>query len=289
MILRCGHRAHRRAAVIAALLLILGGCTAAPEFAWQRVDDIITDRADEWLDLQPPQEQRLRQRLQPWLEEVRRQRLDEYADFLDELAGRIDKDIRLDDVRWANERFDALYKETMRSFLPVIVPTLAELSPAQQRHLAQGMKERNSDYRADYIDGRDEGRYALAERIIDAVERWTGRLEPKQRSMIHADVHELPRTAPAWFRYRRNMQQRLLQQIEDGAAPAEIEHTLRRWWVEQGRNDIARWDRMEELRSGLHRTLLELARSLSALQRAETRRRLQARADNLRTIAAGVD
>lgn len=285
-----GHRVRRFIALTAALLLTFGGgCAVAPEFAWQQADDIIVGRADAWLDLESSQEQRLRQRLQPWLKEVRGKQLGKYADFLHEMAGRIDEDIGLDDARWANERFDTLYRETMRSFLPVITPTLAELSPAQRRHLAQRMQERNRDYREDYIDGRNEGRYALAERIIEAVERWTGTLEPKQRGLVHANVRELPRTAPAWFRYRRDMQQRLLQQIENGAAPAEIERTLHRWWIERGRHDIPQWERMEQLRRGLQRTLVELGRSLSDLQRAEARRRLRTRADNLRTIAAGAD
>lgn len=285
-----GRRARRfSCSTLGLVLSLVAGCAAAPQLAWQRVDDVIVDQADEWLDLEPRQEQHLRQRLLPWLEEVRHQRLEEYADFLRALADRLDEDIDLEDARWANERFDALYEETMSSFLPVITPALTDLSPAQQRHLAERIQERNREYRDDYVDGRDGGRYAIAERIIEAVERWTSTLYTRQRKLIHTHVRELPRTTPDWYRYRRDMQQRLLQQIEDGASDAEIEHTLRRWWVERGKDDMPESTPIETLRTGLHRTLVELGHSLSAEQRAEARRRLRARADNLLTIAAGAD
>lgn len=291
MTIRHGLHARRPSFAIAALLVLFlaGGCAAVPQLAWQRADDLIVNRINEWLDLEPGQEQRLRQRLEPWLRDVREKRLPEYAESLRALAERVDADIDAGDVRWATDRFETLYTDTMRSFLPVISPTLAELSPAQQRHLANRMEERNRDFRDDYIEGRDEGRYAVAERIIEAVEHWTGSLDSRQQELVHNDVRELPHTPPVWFDYRRSMQQQLLAQVEDGTAPATIEQTLQRWWIERGRNDIPQWHRMEKWRSGLRAILLELGRSLTALQRAEARRHLRSRADSLEIIAAGAD
>lgn len=285
-----GHRARRLALALGVLLpALVGGCTIAPELAWQQADDVIIVRTNDWLDLEPGQEQRLRQRLEPWLKEVRRQRLAEYAEFLHELADRISADVDLDDARRISERFEVLYRDTVNSFLPIIVPTLTTLSPEQRRHLADRMEERNEEYRADYIDGRDDGMYAIAGRIIEAVERWTGALDPHQRTLVHERVRELPRTAPRWHRYRRDMQHRLLAQIEQRATAAEIERTLQEWWVERGADEFAESERVEALRDGLQRTLVELGRSLGAGQRAEAQRRLRARAETLQSLADNSD
>ncbi len=285
-----GHRARRPALALGVLLPALaGGCTLAPELAWQQADNVIVVRANDWLDLEPRQEQQLRQRLEPWLQDVRRQRLALYAEFLRELADRVTADIDLDDARRVSDRFEVLYRDTASSFLPIIAPTLATLSPEQQHHLANRIRERNDEYRADFIEGRDDGMYAIAERIMEAVERWTGALEPKQRAVVHEHVRELPRTAPQWFRYRRNMQQRLLAQIEEGAPVEAMERTLHHWWVERGADEFADSPRVKELREGLHRTLVELGRTLTAAQRAEARRRLHARAETLQTLADNSD
>lgn len=279
---RLGRRA--RLLVPALLLALVAGCAAAPEFFWQRVDDAVIDRADDWLSLEAEQERRLRGRLEPWLRDLRRERLAEYAAFLEGLAERIGPGFGPADVRWANDRFETLYARTMDSFLAVIAPTLAELSAGQRRHLARRMRERSSEYRAEYVDSRDDGMYALAERVIRAIERWTGSLDPGQRALVHDRVRELPRTTDAWARWRERMQQRLLELLERGAGAGEIERFLHRWWV--GRAEDVPAVRMGELRAGLLETLVAVGRSLSPAQRAEARRRLRDRAASLRTLVA---
>ena len=279
------HPARRRARVAGLLLLLpLGGC-ALPELAWQQLDDVLVARADEWLDLTPDQEQALRGRLEPWLAGLRRERLPGYARFLDGLAVRVRPDIDLDDARWASDRVDRLYADGVESFLPVITPTLADLSPAQRAHLADRMAEANEAYRADFIDGRDDGMYALAERIIAAVERWTGTLDANQRALVHRRARELPRTSAQWLRFRERMQEQLLARIESGAGPAEIERTLQRWWIGPLNGEAAVAAETAALRDGLLRTLVALGRTLTAEQRAEARRRLRARSDTLWALA----
>lgn len=288
MTLARGLRAGRRWLAPALLVLAAAGC-ALPELAWQRLDEIVVGRADHWLDLAPRQEQALHERLVPWLRTVRRERLPAIAAFLDALAARVEPDIDLADMRWAGRRFDRLYAETVRSFLPAIAPTLADLSPQQRAHLERRMHEANEDYRADFIDGRDQGMYALAERVIAAVEPWTGPLDTDQRSLVHQRVRALPRTQPQWLRFRERMQQQLLARIEDGAAPTQIERTLRQWWIEPLVGGIGELEDTRALRDGILRTLVALGRSLSAEQRAEARRRLHARAADLQTLAASAD
>jgi len=271
----------------ACLLFPVAGC-ALPELAWERADNVVLGRTNDWLDLEPRQESLLQTRLQPWLRDVRRHRLGEVADAIDELAARIQGDIERDDVGWAERRFRALYNDIIESFLPVITPTLAGITDSQRRHLADRFEEENREDREHLIEGRDGGRYALAERMIEQIERWTGSLGLEQRELIHARVRDFPDTAGSWLDYRRRMQQRLLAALEAGAPAGELETLLHRWWIERaGRTPRESRDAVA-FRSAVRGTLVEVGRSLTPMQRAEARRRLRDRAELLRQLTESV-
>lgn len=272
-----------RASVAGCLLALLAGC-ALPELAWERADDVVVSRTNDWLDLEPRQQARLQARLQPWLRDVRSNRLGEFAAAIDGLAARIGSDLDAADARWAEDRFRALYDETVESFLPVIAPTLAGLTDSQREHLASRFEEENREDR-ERLEGRDGGRYALAERMIEQIERWTGPLDLEQRELIHARLREFPDTAGGWLDYRRRMQQALLAELEAGASAAELETLLRRWWIERAGRTPEESRDAAAFRAAVRGTLVEVARSLSPMQRAEARRRLQDRARILRGLA----
>lgn len=281
------HASRSRFALVfgACLSLLVGGCAALPELAWERADDVVLSRTNEWLDLEPRQQSRLQARLQPWLRDVRRNRLGEFADAIDGLAARIQPDIDDADARWAEDRFRTLYRKTAESFLPVITPTLAGITDNQRKHLASRFEEENREDRERLLEGREHGRYALAERMIEQIERWTGPLDTDQRELIHARVREFPDTADSWLAYRRRMQQRLLAEFEAGATATELETLLHGWWIERaGRTPEESRDAVA-FRAAIRATLVEVGRSLSPMQRAEARRRLQDRAQVLRRLA----
>jgi hypothetical protein len=81
------------------------------------------------------------------------------------------------------------------------------------------------------------------------------------------------------------MQQALLADLEAGASASELATTLHRWWIERaGRTPEESRDAVA-FRAAVRGALVEVARSLSPMQRAEARRRLQDRAQILRQLA----
>lgn len=265
------------------LLLLLAGC-AYPELVWRQADDMVLGRAREWLDLQPAQETRLQERLQPWLREVRRENLGTYAEYLEELADRITVSLDENDARWADHRFRQLYNEAVESFLPVISPTLANLEARQHKHLAQRFRESNEHYRKRFIEGRDSGRYAIAEDMIDAVELWTGPLDTTQRSLVHEHASGFPAANSLWLNYRAQRQKELLQQMAADATTQELERTIRRGWIEHADRSPETVAHGQALRDAMRAALVSLAQHLSPAQRAEARRRLRERAADLRAL-----
>lgn len=282
-----GRRADSIAARIVlgpCLCLLVAGC-AVPELAWNLADNVIVQRTDDWLDLESRQQAQLQSRLQPWLQEVRRDRLGEVADAIDEFATRITPKLDLADARWAENRFRQLYNETMTSFLPVIAPTLAAMDERQHKYLAERLDEENREDRERFTSGRDDGRYTLAERMIEQVERWTGVLDTEQRALVHARVREFPDSGESWLAYRERMQQKLLGRIETGASAAELERTLHDWWIKRTGRTPEQAEQADAFRREVRETLVAVARSLSPMQQAETRRRLRDRSAILRQLA----
>lgn len=282
---RSDGRAGPRLAAAGVLLLVLGGCSFLG-FAWQWAGGAIVGRVDYWLDLDERQEERLARRLEPWLEGMQRTRLPAAAAALDGFADRTAAGFGTADVEWASDRFWALYRETLDDVVAWLAPTLASLDARQRRHLARRMKRSNADYRAEYVDVSErERKRALAERIIEQVERWTGPLEPAQHELIHERARHLPDTAPAWYEYRLRMQAGLLAELARDAPPESIAAHLRAWWIEFEPRRPADVAGTRALRAGIRALLVDVAVTLEADQQATTVRRIRSLGADLTALA----
>ena len=279
------HRRCARAIPVLLTALLFSGC-AALEFAWRFVDGYLVSEVDEWVDLEADQEDRLQARLQPWLEQVRRDELPRLAALLRDTAHHVENGFDFEDTRRGATRLADIYRDTLRGFIPLLAPTLADLGPDQLAYFEQRLREHNEAYRARYVDGRGDGRYALAERMIEGIERWTGPLEPRQRALVHDDVRTWPQTSEEWSSYRARMQKRLLAHLAADVPVHRIEHTLVVWWVEQGARPAAERHRTAALQESVLRTLVRVGRSLSLMQRADAARRMRGWARSFESVAA---
>lgn len=280
-------RARHAAAWLLALAL-LGGCSWIPEYAWDRFGATLVSRTDEWLALDADGEDALRARMAPWLDDMRRERLPRYAAFLRALAERTrDGGFGAGDAVWLDARAEPLYDDAVESALAWLAPTLAGIDTEQRRHLAGRMREVNAEYRADHVDGPRRARAeAMARRIIDQVERWTGDLDWRQRRVVHERAAELPDTAPDWYRYRLRMQAGLLALLHAGADDRALRAHLASWWIRQDTRRPGERRASRALRAGLRELLVELYDTLSSSQRNGAIRRLRSVADDLDTITA---
>lgn len=279
-------RTVRHATAWLLALALLGGCSWIPGYAWDRFGTTLVSRTDEWLALDAEHKDALRARMAPWLDELRRERLPRYAAFLRTLAERTrDGGFDAGDAAWLEAHADLLYQDAVESALAWIAPTLADIDTEQRRHLAGRMREVNAEYRADHVDGPRRARAeAMARRIIDQVERWTGDLEWRQRRVVHEQAAELPDTVPDWYRYRLRMQAGLLALLHAGADERALRAHLTSWWIRQDTRRPGERRASQALRAGLRALLVELYDALSPSQRDGAIRRLRSVADDLDTI-----
>jgi|GEM_PF-1943158 hypothetical protein len=278
------HR-HRSRLIAIALLAVLTGCSAF-SLAWNYVEGVLVDRVDAWTTLTAEQRTDLEQQLEPWLDRVAVERMPEYADYLRGAAKRTRTDLDAADVDWAYRRARTHYRALVADAIDSwVAPALTGLEPDQFDHLRTKMQRENAEYRARYIDvSRRESQRALAARIIDFVEGWTGPLNVQQTELLYRGVRDLPDTSLEWYRYRIRMQAGLLARLRSDANEPAVAAWLRGWWVERAAlrpRDKAAFDRFEHELVGL---LTEFAGTLTPMQRLALGRRLRGIADELETI-----
>jgi hypothetical protein len=280
-------RRRSRPVLIAAALCTLTACSFM-EFAWRYADEAVIGRVDHWLDLDGEQEQALTARVDPWLAATRREHLPRVAAFLRELATRTEQGFGLDDARWADVRFRELYRHTAAGMIEWLVPTLRTLDASQLEHLRARMDERNERYRDRYVAVDAEGRArALAERIIEQVERWTGPLERQQIALVRERARGLPDTAGDWHRYRMRMQDGLIALLQREAPADAVARHLRAWWIDFEPRPPRQVAATDALSAGIRRLLVELEAALTPAQRVGAVRRLRSLAEDLEALAAG--
>lgn len=278
-------RGYRFRITVLALLAVLTGCSAF-SLAWNYVDGALADRVDEWVALTPPQRAGLEQRLEPWLDRVAVERMPEYTDFLRGAARRTRTELTASDVDWAYRNARLRYRELLAEAIDAwIAPALTGLDSDQRRHLRRQMQSKNAEYRERYLEvTRRESQRALAARMIDFIEDWTGPLDVHQTQLLYRGVRALPDTSLEWYRYRTRMQAGLLTRLRGDADAAAVASWMHDWWVDRGAlqpHERAAFDRFEHALVDL---LTEFAATLTPMQRLALGGRLRSLADQLESI-----
>ena len=279
-------RFTRLLVVIVTALALLAACSM-PRFVWSFADRAVMSRVDDWLALEGEQRDHARARIDAWLEEdLRRDFMPQYADFLHRFADTAETDLSTDQVERLFAEADALFAATARSIIPLAADILAELDAGQQEHLAERLARANEDYENDYLlDDPQARREALGERFIQQVERWSGSLNAEQRRLIHERTAELPDTAGEWYRYRRFMEAELLGLLADDVGAAAVAEHLECWWIERCGRSREQQARTDELRRGLMAMVAELDVWLTPDQQERALERLRRRAGQIEHIA----
>lgn len=276
---------RRLGAPLLAMLLLLGGCSVL-SIGWRFADGVIVERVDDWVALTPAQRERLEQRLGPWLDRTASRRFPGYSVFFREAAQRVRGGIVPADGPWAWQRVRSLYQALVNDVLQAwLAPVLADLDPVQLRHLRRRMETANDEYRARSIEvTRRESQRALASRIIDTVENWTGPLSVQQTEMVYRGIRELPDTSLEWYEYRLRKQAGLLALLRSDPEPAAVATYMSDWWIERSGLPAAEREAFDGFRQQLVDLLTELTLSLTPRQRASVDRRLRTIVDELEVI-----
>lgn len=165
--------------------------------------------------------------------------------------------------------FEGAYRAHANWAVAPAAEVLGDVSPAQVEHLAAELRERNQDYRDDYLDEDPEKRrQARFKRYAKRIERWTGDLSTAQLRLVEGAVSAMPDLAEPWLAYREERQQRLMELLRAGVDRAALKAYLGAWWVELDGRPAALVEDAEALQLASLELILRLDATLSAEQRA---------------------
>lgn len=271
---------HRlRLLVIAAFALAVAACSRT-EMLYENADWLMLRWAGELVDASDAQREAWREPFAATMEEHRRRLLSSLIRWLDDAVEQIDKQPTTDDIACLMQRADTLYQAHAALALPLAQRVLGDLSAEQVAHLGDEMRERNDEYREDYLQEDQQERHdERVERYVDRLEYWTGDLTDMQVAMVREAVERMPDIAGPWFDYRQRQQQRLLQMLTQSTSTDELRVFLTAWWIARSDQSVVLVTQSEEFRQQWSVLLAQLIGAMSASQR-------ETFADNIRKVRA---
>ena len=175
---------------------------------------------DGYVDFDDAQSLRVRAALDDWFAWNRRTQLPDYADLLARAQVEVVADATPERMcGWAADvrgRFETALERT----LPVIAEVLPTLSPAQIGNVEKRYRERNEEYRDEFVQ-RDptKRRREAVKREIERAQTLYGDLDDSQRTFVAASVAASPFDAELSYAERLRRQQDALAMMKKVAIP----------------------------------------------------------------------
>jgi|SRR5262245_21946881 len=281
-------RLARILACVAACAVALAGCNLL-YVGYSQLDTYATWYADEYFDLDLRQKQEFRtrfDRLHAW---HRYEQLPDYAAFLAETKGRVERGMTRGDFLWAVGGVQERYRTLVRRSVDDAAAVLMTITPEQLNTLQRQFDKDNRRFIREYRLEADieERRRATVRRTLSRVRDWAGSLTPEQEKNIAAMAHDLPLIHAMRHEDRMRRQREFMQLMrnrgDDRAQfAARLRHYLLNW--EEGRDP--RYDRLFKESIEKHAELyVATARMLTPAQRTAVARKLQRYIDDLTRLA----
>lgn len=200
-----------RSSIIATLmgvaLIGLAGCSMI-KIGYGQASPFAFRWLDRYVDFNDAQSLRVRAALDEWFAWHRRTQLPDYADLLARAQVEVVADTTPERMcGWATDvrsRFETALERT----LPVIADVLPTLSPAQIGNVEKRYRERNEEFRDEFVqrDPNKRRREAI-KREVDRAEMLYGDLDDSQRESVKASVAASPFDAELSYSERLRRQQ----------------------------------------------------------------------------------
>jgi len=265
-------------------LLLVGSCSSV-QFAYGQLDRWMRWQVDDYVDFTPEQKAQLIAALDSFHAWHRQTQLPRYADYLEQLADRVDKD-QLQQVELASveDQVREFWDTASTQLYDLLLPLAAGLSNAQIDELEQNLREKRQESLEKWQKSPEKIQRRRKKQIRKQSERWLGSLSNEQEQLIAAWVAQVEYNPLLRDRQREIWQAQfldLLRRKPDNylAKMRDLMQNPEQLWPEDYR-------RMQEQR---HRQARELGKQILASttgpQRQHLSQTLREYARDFRTLA----
>lgn len=272
-----------------AVAALASGCGIAMRWGYDHGAWLAYRWVDAFVVFDEAQGKRARAGLDGFFAWHRRTQLDDYVRLLARARADVVTDTTPAQVCAWNDRLRARIAPMVEQALPVVVDVALTLTPAQIANVEAKNRERNEEWRKDFLQPQpDKRRAAAVDRAIGRTEELYGRLDPQQREWMTRQLDASPVVAETAYAHRLARQAEIVATLrrvrEPGLARADAEAQIRQLVKRlQGSEDAAYDERVGawncEVAAAVHNRM-------SPAQRRHAVRTLRKWEEDLKILAA---
>lgn len=202
-----------RSGALVLLVLLVGGCSV--KFAYNNADRLLRWQVSEYIDLDREQKAVLSARIDEFMTWHRRTQLPEYADQMYLWSQQLTDQVTPEQIAGIFEQMLQWGERMEDRGLPIAVEIMAGLSDDQVAELGPRLELSNAEIaEPEFGLSEEEAQQSWAREFEDAMERFTGRLDIRQRDYIQRKAAGYQPERVLWAEYRRRWQADLLSLLD---------------------------------------------------------------------------
>ncbi len=260
--------------LLSLVALMIGGCTL--KASYNRLDWVLGNYLERYVELDSAQQIALKQRLAKTLAWHRTTQLPVYAIWLHSVKYDVQHGLTEAQVEQHTLELLLYWRALMMRFADDMAVLLPGLSPTQQAELFESFAAKNADYEDRYIKvTRQQQRDNYTERLEDSFESWLGSLTESQRQWIQTAARELQPIAKQSLQMRLRWQRQLKRVLETQQAGNSLRLAMQTLFVDPESLRSATYKHMlEHNRQVISRLIVDVAHTLTDKQRRHFNQRV---------------
>jgi len=280
------------ARLFAVLVLIasIAGC-AAIKLGYNNADTLALFQLDSYLDLNPEQEQTVKERVNVLLAWHRSTQLPDYVAFIDKMRAKVAGPLTATDVLEFNKQLTARMMILGDKAAPDIAHLALTLSPEQINNAAKKVANDSNKARREFVREEKATGDERAKKYAERSESWFGKLTDQQMEIIRKSLASRPTDATWWIDERERRQREFLALLRKIQAERPTEEVATRWLRTYFAHlnvpsEAERRTRTESYRRGSAELIAQLINHATPEQRLKLDKRLSDYAQDFRSLAS---
>ena len=212
-----------------AMLLL---CACSLKLMYQYADWMLIWSIDDYFDLNFQQRAFLDEKIEEQLLWHRRHELPVYATFLRQLQQKGQDGLTASEIDWVYENIYRLRKNIVQQVAADSSFFLAQLKEDQILYLESYLAKQNKTDQHRLEQSPEKRLQNQAEKIIDFVEEWFGRLTADQKRQITHLSRSLPDIQESRIKFRLQRQREFAALLRSDSDAATIEAQLLKWYLD---------------------------------------------------------
>ena len=221
----------RKFLLIAVVFLVVGGCTL--KGTYNRLDWMMTEYLESYVELNKTQKAALRQHMQATLEWHRRTQLPAYSLWLRSVKHDVQQGITQPQVEQHGLQLLVFWRALMVRFSEDMAVLLPQLDAKQREELFTSFADKNAEYHVDYIQlSHKQQRKNYIKRTKDSFDGWLGSVTRQQEQLIVASADQIQYIAKDVLKTRMRWQLQLREILRNHKDTATTQVALQKLFVQ---------------------------------------------------------